>query len=384
MFMPEQSIAWRLLLILPLVALFLGLVYGLVFSYHRYTGLSRGKALVVLLASMIAGGLRIYYRYETLRHFINNSNEVEMTDAAVAAGLFVAFLTAFALRLWGRWIGVSATAEERLPGLPGIRAWFCASNVFVGGMIVLTAWLGYDISALLALVVVAALLAAYPLIRIESPAAAPAPVAEDLSAEREKIVSMLEAGKLTPEESAELLQALGESSRTPARPVPLSGSQRLILIGAALVALGFFLPWFVINPGKEAGRMMQQVQQQMPFPVEFSPGGANSGMPAGFPFGEGQLKTSSITMTGGDIQRGLGWITLLLAVAAAVIPYVATNLDAATSRTARLLVLGIGGLIVVYLVTQNLRFVGVGLVIALSGYALQIAGAMRERLPAAA
>ncbi len=380
----ETSITWRLLLILPLVSLFLAFVYGAVFSYHRYTGLSRGKALAVLLASIIAGGVRIYYRYEALRPFIHNSNEVEVTSAVVASGLFVVFLTAFALRLWGRWIGESASAEERQPGLPGIRAWFCASNVFVGGMIVLTAWLGYDISALLAVVMVAALLAAYPLIRMESPAAAPAPVAEDLSAEREKIVSMLEAGKLTPEESAELLQALGESSRSPVRPVPLSGSQRLILIGAALVALGFFLPWFVINPGKEASRMREQVQQQMPFQAEAAFGGSGPGMPAGFPFGDGQFKTSSITMTGGDIQRGLGWITLLLAVAAAVIPYVATNLDAATSRTARLLILGIGGLIVVYLVTQNLRFVGVGLIVALSGYTLQIAGAMRERIPATA
>lgn len=381
---PETPIVWRLLLILPLVALFLAVLYGAIFSYHRYTGLSRGKALLVLLASMIAGGVRIYYRYEALRHFIRNSNEVEITIGVAASGIFIVFLTAFALRLWGRWIGESATAEERQPGLPGIRAWFCASNVFVGGMIVLTAWLGYDISALLALVIVAALLAAYPLIRMESPAAAPAPVAEDLSAEREKIVSMLEAGKLTPEESAELLQALGESSRSPARPVPLSGSQRLILIGAALVALGFFLPWFVINPGKEAGRMMEQVQHQMNFPAEVTFGGAGPGMPAGFPFGDGQLKTPTMTLTGGDIQRGLGWITLLLALGAAVIPYVATNLDAATIRTARLLILGIGGLIVVYLVTQNLRFVGVGLVIALSGYALQITGAMRERTAAAA
>jgi hypothetical protein len=228
------------------------------------------------------------------------------------------------------------------------------------------------------------LLTAYPVIRMESSAVAPASATEDLSAEREKIVSMLEAGKLTPEESAELLQALGESSRGRVRTVPLTGSQRLILIGAALVALGFFLPWFVINPGKEAGRMMQQMQQQMNVPAQLTFGGDASAMPAGFPFGGGQFKTASVTVAGGDIQRGLGWAALLLALAAAALPYVATTLDPATTRMARLLFVGIGSLIVLYLATQNLRFVGIGLVIAVGGYALQIAGAVRKHLPVAA
>src|SRR5207237_882408 len=161
------------------------------------------------------------------------------------------------------------------------------------------------IPALLGVVVVAALLGAYPVVRMESPAAAPAPVAEDLSAEREKIVSMLEAGKLTPEESAELLQALGESSRRPPpRQVPLTGSQRLVLMGASLVVLGFFFPWFVVNPGEEAGRMMQQMQKQMNVPVN-SPFGGGS-----VPFAEGQLMMPSISLAGGEIPRGLGWATL--------------------------------------------------------------------------
>ena len=46
--------------------------------------------------------------------------------------------------------------------------------------------------------------------------------------------------------------------------------------------------------------------------------------------------------------------------------------------------LGAGGLIVLYVVTQNIRFVGIGLMIAVGGYALEIAGAMRERNAASA
>ena len=32
---------------------------------------------------------------------------------------------------------------------------------------------------------------------------------------------------------------------------------------AALVLVGFFLPWIVINPGQEANRMMRQMQSSL-------------------------------------------------------------------------------------------------------------------------
>ena len=60
-------------------------------------------------------------------------------------------------------------------------------------------------------------------------------------------------------------------------------------------------------------------------------------------------------------------------------PYLGSSLDAAALRTVRLLCLGVGGVIVLYLLTQNIRFVGVGLVIAVSGYALEVVGMLRER-----
>ena len=61
----------------------------------------------------------------------------------------------------------------------------------------------------------------------------------------------------------------------------------------------------------------------------------------------------------------------------------ATNLDAATARTVRLLCLGIGGIVILHLLTQNIRFASIGLVVALSGYVVEIAGALRERRVAA-
>jgi hypothetical protein len=162
--------------------------------------------------------------------------------------------------------------------------------------------------------------------------------------------------------------------------VPLTGSQRLMLIGAALVALGFFLPWFVINPGQEASRLMGQMKFNMHIPGgdDFSMDGSTAGNGLQMSPGGLQFHTGSVSYSGGDIQRGLGWATLALALAAALIPYVATTLDAATARTVRFLCLGLGALIVLYLLTQNLRFVGIGLIIAFAGYAVEIAGAIRE------
>ena len=344
------------------------------FWFHSYTGLTRGKAFLALLGSVLVGGIHAYSRISDIRSHIPRSREVEFFLTVLAGFAFFVFLTALILRLWDRWICEHATVEERQPGIPGVRAWFSTPNVTVGALLVLCAWVGHDIPPVLGIVGVAALLAAPSLLRAVPTAPSPTPTRDDLSAEREKIVAMLEAGKLTPEESAELLQALGESTRAPAQKVPLTDSQRLILIGAALVALGFFLPWLVVNPGKEASRLMNQTGMKMGLNL---PGG-------GISFPNPQVATPTVHYAGGDIQRGLGWAVLALAIVAAFLPYLATTLDSATARTVRLLCLGLGALILLYLLTQNLRFVGIGLIIAGCGYALEVAGALRERRDLAA
>lgn len=64
--------------------------------------------------------------------------------------------------------------------------------------------------------------------------------------ERKRILAMVEQGKMTGEEGAELLDALGKSSA-------LRGQQTFgrldvaILIGVAVTVFGFFLPWGYIN-----------------------------------------------------------------------------------------------------------------------------------------
>ncbi len=352
---------------LPILLLISGL-----FWFQAYTGLSRGKALLALSASVLASAWRILVPV-TLHGSGYHHGSADEVFPYFASGAAMVFLTAFALRLWGRWVGEKTTAEERQPGLPGVRAWFCTANVIVGLLVVLTLWYGFDLSPSLIAVAVVAALAAYPLLSMEPAPPATPPVADDLSAEREKILAMLEAGKLTPDESAELLQALRETAPVPTRQIPLTGGQRLILIGAALVALGFFLPWFVFNPGKEMGRMMGQMQSTITSSI-----GGTVNLPHDMHLPEMQINTPTTSMSGGDIPHGLGWAALAFAVAAALLPYLATTLDTATARTVRLLCLGIGSFIVLYLLTENIRFTGLGLGMAVGGYALEVAGALLE------
>jgi hypothetical protein len=365
----------------PLLAIAFFIV-GL-FFFRAYTGLRRETAFLALVGSCIVAGIYPATRLRELGH-LGHPRGPETIFPVIAAGACIVFLTALVLRLWGRWIGDKATPAELQLGKPGVHAWFSAGNVAVGVIIVVTAWYGFDISPLLTAVVLCAVFAAFPVIRMEIPTTtntpASTPPTDGHSPEREKIVAMLEAGKLTPDESAELLQALSEKPQSAARQVPLTSGQRFMLIGAALVALGFFLPWIVFNPGKEMGRMMNQLESTVntSMPETFR---NSMNMSGNFSMPNMELKTGSVSVSGGDIGRGLGWAALGLAIAAAVLPYVGTSLDAHTTRTLRFLCLGLGALIILYLLTQNLRYVGVGLVVVLSGYALEFVGALRERGP---
>ena len=159
------------------------------------------------------------------------------------------------------------------------------------------------------------------------------------------------------------------------RQVVMTGGQRLMMTGAALVTVGFFMPWFVVNPGAEATRLMNQMQQSM----EAQFGGNGMPMPGGSNLPNLSVKTASLSISGGDIGRGFGWAVLAMALIAALLPYLATALEATAVRTVRLLCLGIGALLVVYLLTDNVRYASIGLIIAVGGYVLEIVGMLRDR-----
>ena len=72
------------------------------------------------------------------------------------------------------------------------------------------------------------------------------------AAERQRILGMVEAGKISTEEGTDLLDAMGRSTA-------LQGQDRFsrldiaMLCGVALVVLGFFLPWAYIRMPKMPG-----------------------------------------------------------------------------------------------------------------------------------
>ena len=147
----------------------------------------------------------------------------------------------------------------------------------------------------------------------------------------------------------------------------------MALIGAGLVLLGFFLPWFSVNPGREISRMTGQMQgmvEGMPM-MELGSGMASA-------FGN-QMKTPTVNISGGDISNGLGWLVLLLGLGVAALPYVAATMDVATRRMISFISLGIGGIVLLWLVSQNLRLINVGVILAVVGYAVEFLGLLNPR-----
>jgi hypothetical protein len=144
-----------------------------------------------------------------------------------------------------------------------------------------------------------------------------------------------------------------------AKPEPAKGAaaaapQKLALIGALLLLIGFFLPWYSINLKAEVDRTVPG------FPTHFL------------------SDAPTLSISGGDIQHGLGWLLLLLGAAAAALPYLAGNLEEQTRQRAILACLGAGTVILFYVMTRDLRHVSIGIVLAVAGYGLQWAWALQS------
>jgi hypothetical protein len=71
-----------------------------------------------------------------------------------------------------------------------------------------------------------------------------------------------------------------------------------VLVGAGMVLLSFFLPWFSSNAGQEMGRLGGQMMDGL----------------------LQHMQTPTLYIAGGEVGNGLGWIVLLLALGVAVLP----------------------------------------------------------------
>ncbi len=89
-----------------------------------------------------------------------------------------------------------------------------------------------------------------------------------------------------------------------------------------------------------------------------------------------------ISLRGGDIQHGLGWIIVAMAAAVALLPLVwplkRENRD--QQRAATLLGMLIGTVLIMYLAASAWRDIDIGMVLVIAGYVVMWVGAAREYL----
>jgi hypothetical protein len=360
----------------PLAAVIVLGIIGESFAYRRYVGLAHWQSI---LLSALAAGLAMvamFYVHEQHRYPYASNNFANQPQLYIACAALLPLLgLPFLMRLYLKLIGGHLTDAEKLPSMDGVRAWLTLGNLICAVLIPVCVWRIFDVSLTVTYAVTFGLLLAYPVFNMASAAPQPVPAApvEDLSAEREKVLRLLEVGKITADESAELLNALGQSvpQRSPlANETEISPARKIVLLGAALLLLGFFLPWFAINPGQMLSQATAQMQQTM------------GGMMPGNPMPQMNLSmpnTGTVQVHAGDVQHGLGWWILALGIGAAVLPFFATNLKADLQKKVILAALAIGAFLLVYLLSSAIRYVSVGVIMALAGYALEFVGTLKER-----
>ena len=192
----------------------------------------------------------------------------------------------------------------------------------------------------------------------------------DLTDERSRVLKLLEDGKITAPEAADLLGALtashaGAGVATAPRG-PLSLDRRLGWAGAAIVLIAFFLPWFSYDMGAELAAVVQSM-----------PGVPGNPLPTPAP---GSF-TMGRTLNGGDVGKGFGWMVLGLSIVAAMIPGFHRHFSAQMRWNLRVAAVAIGGIILTYLLTSDFRFADVGIFLALLGYGLHVIAVILEARP---
>ncbi len=339
--------------------------------YGRYLRISRGKAALLLIATIFAAiGFGVWranelnnlHSMEPVRLF--GDRDLDETLWVILAVLLPFVAVPFLAKLYLTWIAGQVTDAEKSPGREGIRAWLRGGNLLCAVLISLSLWLGFGYSFWMALTLTLMAILAYPVWNMTMETTAPqaaAPAGDTLSPDRERVLKMLDDGKITAPESAELLNALAHSAPARAPQSAPAPHRKMVWLGAALVVIAFFLPWFAINPQQT----MNDAIRRMPF--------------SQFGIAAPQFEGMTVYVAGGDLAHGLGWCVLLLGVAAAALPFVAANLDSQTCQKVSLIALGIGAIILLYLLTENIRFVSIGILLALAGYALEFIGVLKAR-----
>jgi hypothetical protein len=196
-------------------------------------------------------------------------------------------------------------------------------------------------------------------------------------------LALVVAGKITAEDGAELLTALAQSQAAGNSATAISGPRRVMLVGAAIMLVGFFLPWFTLNEMQAMRDAVSGVQQSFSgFPAGASPG--VNFTPSVVPQGEvsqGPVMMQ-ISLRGGDVRGGLGWIALSAACCAAGLPFFwSSKHDIHQQRNAIFAALAVGSIALIYLLSGSFNSITTtepGFYLAIAGYLLLWVGGVRE------
>jgi hypothetical protein len=325
------------------------------------------------------------------------------TDSGVMLALFafvfaVGFGFGLVIKVYRAWILDLADPAERAPNAAGFRAWLSPMNsinvAFFSIATVIAIGPGW-ITFLGAI----GLLLAYPVINIalQSGTQAPSQDAPDLASERQRVLALVEAGKVSAEDGAELITALGQSRVIQAEQTnPLSPGRRVVLLGALLVLLGFCMPWFEIRIDDVMKTAMQNLQQAAGQAMPGFPQMPNTNINNPFATSAAENPAAPQTMNllllrGGDLEHGMGWIIMLAAVGAALLPFVwpARQINRQNERGFSIVALGAGSIALIYLVfglSMGPPRAQIGFVLVCIGYVIVWIGAVREyiQIPALA
>ena len=363
----------ELIVAVVITALIAMMLFTVWYSYHLR--LRPGKALPFAALVQAAGTLCLLVTElrvvsgTPLLLCLPRSPMIGLLAAAAFLGL-MGFGVGLLAKVYRACVMEIATDAERLPGAKLLRAWLGPMNLVTAMGTVLGGYYALGWSPAATSIAALALLLAFPLLNsLGGKAVAGEP---DASAEeRRRVLALVETGKVSAEDGAELLAALSQShaSAVPDEQGGISGNRRLMLAGAAILLVGFFLPWLTvhwINSVTES-HLPQGISQllNVPFPPP---------VPVNL----------EVDVRGGDLSYGLGWFILLLGIGTAVLPLVWPTRPAnrQAQRSLSLVALGAGSLLVLYVFSGYLTTKGlelkVGLILTLLGYAILWAGGTRE------
>jgi len=387
--------AAMLLLIVPAVVMGMWIRSMLHIGWSTAGFISFATNITVLSLAIWLSNREEYQSHEqpaALRMLFESRMRADQAPVFLLASIVTANLTiALLIKLYRAAVLGKTTLEENAMGVAGVRAWLVPLNVIAVVCVAVGAYLALDYDYVGVAIAGLCVLLAYPLVNTtmqqssssSTPRESTSPQ-QASSEERQRILALVEAGKITAEDGAELLTALAQSQATASYAGTLSGPRKVMLAGAAITLVGFFLPWFTLNISQVVHDAMSSVQQNMPqFPGGQQPSFNFTGPVGNDGNGVPVQNAVQFAVRGGDVQHGLGWIILAAGLIAACLPFFWTPHGGKTRqmRSAIFAALAVGSVLELYVLSGSFNAVTSiepGFVLALAGYVILWVGTVQE------